>query len=114
MRSPLRRSLSAKLLAAELAGIVAGSTTSAISAVSVMNCSCTQTNRSSRAKPRLTFSWSGHTDTGLVFWITIAATGGPFFSAASSPSRISPTRDWSSMRTHGSRNSCPSIIDLFQ
>ena len=52
--------------------MVAGSTTSAICAVSVMNCSCTQTNRSSRAKPRLTRSWSGATDTGLVFWISSA------------------------------------------
>ena len=42
-----------------------------------MNCSCTQTNRSSRAKPRLTRFWSGATDTGLVFWMNSAVTGGP-------------------------------------
>ena len=94
--------------------MVAGSTTSAIRAVSVMNCSCTQTNRSSRAKPRFTTSWSGHTDTGLVFWISIAVTGGPSQSAAVSPVRMAPIRDWSSMRTDVSRTSWPSIIDLFQ
>ncbi|MGO7594327.1 hypothetical protein AB9E13_35200, partial [Rhizobium leguminosarum] len=36
-----------------------GMTISAISAVSVMNCSCTATNRSSRAKPRMTRRCSG-------------------------------------------------------
>src|SRR5580704_5155231 len=62
-------------------------------AVSVMNCSCTQTNKSSRAKPRLTTSWSGATATGLVFWISMALTGGPPRSASSSPVRIWPMRD---------------------
>ena len=57
--------------------IVAGSTMSAISAVSVMNCSCTATNRSSRAKPSRTLACSGATVIGLVFWISIAFTGGP-------------------------------------
>ena len=85
--------------------MVAGSTTSAIRAVSVMNCSCTQTNRSSRAKPRLTTSWSGQTETGLVFWISIAATGGPPLSASRSPVSTAPIRDWSSMRIDGSRMS---------
>ena len=92
--------------------VVAGSTTSAIFAVSVMNCSCTQTNRSSRAKPRFTLFWSGATDTGLVFWISIAVTGGPPCSASASPVRIAPMRDWSSMRTERSQTSRPSIIVL--
>ena len=82
--------------------MVAGSTTSAIRAVSVMNCSCTQTNRSSRAKPRLTLSCSGATDTGLVFWISSAVTGYLLDSASGSPTRIAPMRDWSSMRTERS------------
>ena len=47
--------------------MVAGSTMSAIFAVSVMNCSCTHTNRSSRAKPSCTLSSSGATHIGLVF-----------------------------------------------
>ena len=38
-------------------------------AVSVMNCSCTQTNRSSRRNPRRTSRCSGATLAGLVFWI---------------------------------------------
>ena len=81
--------------------IVAGSTTSAISAVSVMNCSCTQVNRSSRAKPRFTLSCSGATDTGLVFWISSAVTGMSLISASFSPTRIGPMRDWSSRRIDG-------------
>src|SRR3982074_93748 len=56
--------------------MVAGSTTSAIRAVSVKNCSWTQTNRSSRSNPRLTRFWSGATETGLVFWMNSAVTGG--------------------------------------
>src|ERR1041385_3851820 len=46
--------------------IVAGSTMSAICAVSVRNCSCTTMNRSSRAKPSRTRFCSGATVTGLV------------------------------------------------
>jgi hypothetical protein len=42
-----------------------------------MNCSCTQTKDPPRAKPRFTVSWSGATETGLVFWISKAVTGGP-------------------------------------
>src|SRR6266481_1956584 len=53
--------------------MVAGSTMSAKRAVSVMNCSWTQTNRSSRAKPRFTRSCSGATESGLVFWMESAA-----------------------------------------
>ena len=78
--------------------IVAGSTRSAIRAVSVMNCSCTTVNRSWRAKPCRTSACSGATVIGLVFWISIAFTGGPFFSAAASPVRIRPIFDWSSSR----------------
>ena len=59
--------------------MVAGSTMSAICAVSVMNCSCTTMNRSSRAKPWRTRFCSGATVTGLVFWISIALTGPPPF-----------------------------------
>ena len=94
--------------------MVAGSTISAIAAVSVMNCSCTHMNKSSRAKPRFTLFWSGATETGLVFWISIAVTGGPPQSASASPARIGPMRDWSSTRTAGSHNSGASIIALFQ
>src|SRR5437660_1434443 len=39
---------------------------SAMRAVSVMNCSCTATNRSSRARPRRTLVWFGATEAGLV------------------------------------------------
>jgi hypothetical protein len=73
--------------------MVAGMTISATFAVSVMNCSCTQTKRSSRAKPRLTTSWSGATETGLVFWISSAVTGPPPSKASLSPVRIGPMRD---------------------
>jgi hypothetical protein len=62
----------------------------------------------------LTFSWSGATETGLVFWMRSAVTGGPFASASGSPHRMAPMRDWSSMRIARSRASDPSIIDLFQ
>ena len=51
-------------------------------AVSVMTCSWTTVKRSSRAKPRLTTSWSGATDIGLVFWMSSAVTGGPPHSAS--------------------------------
>src|SRR6202012_3145253 len=56
--------------------IVAGSTRSAMTAVSVMNCSCTTVNRSGRANPWRTSACSGATVIGLVFWINIALTGG--------------------------------------
>ena len=46
-------------------------------AVSVMNCSCTATNRSSRAKPRCTLPRSGAMHIGLVFWISRRVNGGP-------------------------------------
>ena len=88
---------------------MAGSTMSAKAAVSVRNCSCTQVNRSSRAKPLCTSSSSGQTIAGLVFWISSAVTGGPPFSAAGSPVRIGPRRDWSSSRSEGSTMSRPSI-----
>ena len=42
---------------------------SAYFAVSVINCSCTQTKRSSLEKPSLTNKLSGATTKGLVFWI---------------------------------------------
>ncbi len=81
-------------------------------AVSVMNCSWTQTNRSSRAKPRFTRSCSGATDTGLVFWISIAVTGGPWRRASGSPVRTRPICDWSSIRVPGRAASSPSISRL--
>ena len=92
--------------------MVAGSTMSAMRAVSVMTCSCTTVNRSSRAKPRLTTSWSGATVTGLVFWMNSAVTGGPPRSASASPVSTAPMRDWSSWRTPASRRSSPSISGL--
>ncbi len=78
----------------------AGST-SATLAVSVMNCSCTHTNRSSRAKPRLTISWSGATATGLVFWMSSAVTGGR---RAARPRRRSGSRRCATGRACGSRD----------
>ena len=63
-----------------------------------MNCSCTATNRSSRAKPWRTSACSGATVIGLVFWISIALTGGPPCSASASPVRMRPILDWSSQR----------------
>ena len=47
-----------------------------------------------------------------MFWISIALTGPPPFSASASPVSAAPTRDWSSRRTLGSRASSPSIIVL--
>src|ERR1700738_758212 len=47
--------------------VVAGKTMSAIAAVSVMNCSWTQTKRLERAKPRWTRRDSGATTSGVVF-----------------------------------------------
>ena len=73
--------------------IVAGSTMSAICAVSVMNCSCTAMNRSSRANPWRTSACSGATVIGLVFWISIALTGGPPSAPPASPVRIRPICD---------------------
>ena len=72
---------------------MAGSTTSAILAVAVMNCSCTQTNRSSRAKPAFTLRCSGATCTGLVFWMKSAVTGGPSLRSSGSPVSTGPMRD---------------------
>ena len=92
--------------------MVAGSTMSAKAAVSVRNCSCTQVNRSSRAKPLCTSSSSGQTIAGLVFWISMPVTGGPFFSASRSPVRIGPSRDWSRSRIDVSTMSMPSISVL--
>ena len=66
---------------------------SAKDAVSVRNCSWTQVKRSSRANPLCTSSSSGQTIAGLVFWISSAVTGGPFFNASRSPVRIGPSRD---------------------
>ena len=94
--------------------MVAGNTTSAILAVAVMNCSCTHTNKSSRAKPAFTLRCSGATWTGLVFWVNSTVTGGPSLMSAGSPVRIGPMRDWSSTRTFGSTTSRPSISVLFQ
>jgi len=65
------------------------------------------------AKPRRTFSWCGATASGLVFWMSIALTGGPFFNASASPVRMAPTRDWSRRRTRESRTSSPSIMVFF-
>ncbi len=95
-------------------GAVSMHAASCIAAVSVMICSWTQAKRSSRAKPRLTFSCSGATDIGLVFWISIAVTGGPPRSVSVSPERIAPIRDWSRRRIVGSRTSSPSIIRLLR
>ena len=61
-----------------------------MAAVSVITCSWTQTKRSSRAKPRFTFFCSGATDTGLVFWISIAVTGGPSNSGSGFPAEDCP------------------------
>ena len=94
--------------------IVAGSTMSASSAVSVMNCSCTATNRSSRMKPRRTRLVSGATVAGLLFWISIACTGGPSRSASRSPVSTLASRLMSRMRVAGSIASRPSISVLSQ
>ena len=91
--------------------MVAGSTISAICAVSVMNCSCTTMNRSSRAKPLRTRFCSGATVTGLVFWISIALTGPPPFNASASPVRMRPIWDWSSQRVLRSSASWPSMMN---
>ena len=69
-----------------------------------MNCSCTQMNRSSRAKPRFTSFWSGATDTGLVFWMISAVDRRPAAERIAVAVRIAPMRDWSSMRTLGSQH----------
>ena len=79
-----------------------------------MNCSCTQTNRSSRAKPAFTLRCSGATCTGFMFWMNSAVTGGPPLMSSGSPVSTGPMRDWSSMRTLGSATSRPSISVLFQ
>ena len=44
-------------------------------------------------KPALHLCLIGATDTGLVFWIIIAVTGGPPCNASRSPVRIAPMRD---------------------
>ena len=73
--------------------VVAGSTMSAIAAVSVRNCSCTHRNRSSRAMPWRTVSDSGATAIGLVFCTSVAVTGGPAPRSRGSPVRMAPMRD---------------------
>ena len=85
---------------------------SAISAVSVMNCSWTTVKRSSRAKPARVSVWSGATLTGLVFWMKSALTGGPPFSARASPVRIGPISLMSSSRMPGFAMLAPVISDL--
>ena len=61
-------------------------------AVAVMNCSCTHTNRSSRAKPAFTLRCSGATCTGFMFWMNSAVTGGPPLRSSGSPVRTGPMR----------------------
>src|SRR5260370_1281091 len=82
---------------------------SAIAAVSVRNCSCTQTNRSLRAKPRRTSPDSGATTIGLVFWMKSAVTGGPSPRSRLSPGRIGPMRDLAGMRGEEATTSSPPI-----
>ena len=74
---------------------MAGSTTSACAAVSVMNCSSTTVNRSSRRRPASTCSWSGAIAAGFEFQQTNALTGG---SSAGSVS-ASPSWDMLIVRT---------------
>ncbi len=50
---------------------------------------------------------SGATVTGLVFWISMAVTGGPSPRSSRFPVSTWPMRDWSSMRMDGSRTSRP-------
>ena len=63
--------------------VVAGSTTSAYFAVSVMNCSLTTVNRSSRIKPSRVAAAFGHVDTGLPFHTNSTVTGGIRFASVS-------------------------------
>ncbi len=81
--------------------MVAGSTTSAWAAVSVMNCSSTTTNRSGRRSPSSTRSWSGAIAAGFEFQQTNAVTGG------SSPRSVSalPSCDMLIVRTGAGRRS---------
>ena len=80
---------------------MAGSTTSASAAVSVMNCSSTTVNRSGRRSPSSTRSWSGAIAAGLEFQHTSAFTGG---SSAGSV-RACPSWDMLIVRTGpGSRS----------
>jgi hypothetical protein len=88
---------------------VAGSTMSARTAVSVMNCSCTQVKRSLRPRPSRQSLVSGQTAAGLVFWTSSAVTGGPPPRSWGSPVMTGPKRDWSNTRTELSRRSRPSI-----
>ena len=60
---------------------------SAKSAVSVMRCSSTTVNRSSRARPACTRVWSGLLAAGFASNTTIAATGGSSNSVSASPRR---------------------------
>ena len=82
---------------------MAGSTTSACAAVSVMNCSSTTVNRSSRRSPSSTRSWSGAIDAGFEFQQTSALTGG---SSAGSVS-AAPSWDMLIVRTGPGRRSSP-------
>jgi hypothetical protein len=92
--------------------MVAGNTMSASSAVSVMNCSCTTRNRSSRASPARVLAWSGVTEAGLVFCTIIAITGGPPLSALASPVSTGPISDMSSARVSARLRSVPVSRDL--
>ena len=80
-----------------------------ISAVSVINCSWTQTKRSERLKPSRTFSDSGHTTAGFVFWISIAVTGGP-----SPRSGLSPVRTARCATCRGSGARIERVLSLDQ
>ncbi len=92
--------------------MVAGSTTSAMAAVSVMKLLVHADEQILAREAARTLACSGATFTGLVFWMIIAVTGGPPSSASRSPQRIAPIRDWSSSRVAGSAMSSPSIIVL--
>ena len=92
--------------------VVAGRTISAMAAVSVINCSWTQTKRSSLSNPSRTLSEDGETIIGLVFWINMAVTGGPPCRSIGLPHKTSPIRDWSKTLIPLSKRSAPIIRDL--
>ena len=95
--------------------IVAGSTMSAQRAVSVMNCSCTQTNRSSRAKPRRTRLLSGaHRQRDCCSGSASRAPAARRAAPSRSPVSTLPIRLMSRMRIVGSIASRPSISVLSQ
>ena len=67
---------------------MAGSTRSAQSAESVHTWSKTTVNRSSRARPRRTFSWFGIVASGLQLYEKRTVTGGSWRSSRTSPNRF--------------------------